>query len=93
MSIAWSIEITNVQVATKRADVTATRTDSVSPLPPQVYSFTNTPIGTEAERTNLLNTIKAEVVKRVAADAAVAATVSDLEAAGKTALEAWELTR
>ncbi|RPJ25492.1 MAG: hypothetical protein EHM35_15500 [Planctomycetaceae bacterium] len=93
MAITWEIKITNVQVATKRANVTATRTDGASALPPQVYSFTEVPIGTPAERLSLINTIKTRVTERASHNAQVEDTVADLEAAGKTALESWELTR
>lgn len=93
MSITWNIEITNVQVVSKRADVTATRTDSADPTAPQVYSFAQTPIGTANERAVLLNTIKAEVAARAGKDAQIVAVVTDLEQTGKTALETWETTR
>jgi hypothetical protein len=93
MAITWDIQINNVNVANKRADVTAVRTDSESSLPPQSWTLTNTPSGTSAERTALLNTIKQKVEERATQDAAIDAVVTDLEQTGISALEAWEATR
>lgn len=93
MAISWDIQITSVNVVSKRGDITATRTDSESALQPQTYSFMQTPIGTAQERTLLLNSIKAEVEKTASHNAAVDAVITDLEQTGKSALEAWEATR
>jgi hypothetical protein len=93
MSISWEIQITNVNITTQRGDVTATRTDSESALPPQVYQFNNTPIGTGPDRVLLLNTIKSEVEKKALHDASIEAVITDLEQTGKSQLEAWEATR
>jgi hypothetical protein len=93
MAITWDIQISNVDVARRRGDVTATRTDSESSLPTEVYAFTAVPLETPQQRLALLNTIKARVVERAEHDASVEAIVTDLEDQGKTALEAWELTR
>lgn len=93
MAINWDIQITNVDVANGRADVTATRNDSESALPDQVFTYQYTPIGTSADRTKLLNAIKAEVVARTTYQTSVDAVVTSLELDGKNALEAWELTR
>ena len=93
MAITWSIEITNVNTESKRATVTATRTDTESALAPAVYRFQNTPIGTSAERVSLLNTIKAKVVEDADHATAVNAVITDLEQTGISNLEAWEATR
>ena len=93
MSISWDISIANVNVQSGRANVTATRTDSESSLPSQVYSFNDTPIKTTQERALLLATIKAEVEKQVIKDAQIAAIITDLEQSGKSNLEDWEALR
>lgn len=93
MAINWDIKITDVNMTTKRAMVTATRTDTESSLSPQTYSFHNTPIGTSQERVSLLNTIKHIVEEDAADQTAIDAVVADLERDGKSSLEAWELTR
>ena len=93
MAITWSVPITNVNTQTKRTDVSATRTDSSLPTTPAVYFFSNTPIGTAAERLLLLNSIKAAVVADAARVTTVQGIVTDLEQAGKTALETWEGAR
>lgn len=93
MAITWDVKITNVNVQSKRADVIATRTDSASALPPQVYSMQNTPIGTAAERLLVLNTIKEwTTAARTKVDAANAVVLT-MEQDAKVNLEAWELTR
>ena len=93
MAISWDIQITNVNVQSGRGNVTATRTDNESALPPDVYSFSNTPIKEPADRISLLNTIKQEVEKTASHNAQVDAIITDLEQSGKVQLEDWELTR
>lgn len=93
MAISWDIDITNVNVASGRGDVTATRTVDQSSLAPQVYSFTQAIIATPQDRTKLLNTIKDKVEEAAAKQATIDAFVSTLEQDGKANLEAWEATR
>jgi len=99
MAINYDVQISNVNIAAKRADVTFTRTDTESALAPQTYSFQNTiiagesPAETLAIRLSLLNTVKAEVVKADEKQTSIEAMITDLEQAGKSALEAWEATR
>ena len=93
MSINWDIQITNVNVESGRGNVTATRTDSESSLPPEVYRYNNTPIKETADRVKLLNSIKQNVEERKAHNAQVDDIITDLEQSGKVHLEDWELTR
>jgi len=99
MAINYDVNINNVNVLAKRADVTFTRTDTESALAPQTYSFQNTiiagatPAETTAIRQSLLNTVKAEVVKADEKLDVIEAMITDLKQAGKSALEAWEATR
>lgn len=93
MAITWEVEITNVNLESRRGNVRATRTDTESALAPQVYSMDNTPLDTAADRTLVLDTIKEWVETRTAKDAAVVVFIDNLEQVGMTNLEAWELTR
>jgi len=93
MAIDWQLKISNANVQAKRADVTFTRTDSESALAPQSYPFANTIIETAEQRAALLEIVKAEVVKAEEKQASIDAFITNLEQAGKSALEAWEATR
>jgi hypothetical protein len=93
MAINWEIQITNVNVESQRANVTAIRTDTESALEPQRYTYFMTPIGTPGDRVKLLSSIKADVEAAAAHVAQVDAVITDLEQAGKSNLEAWEATR
>lgn len=93
MAISWEIEITNVNLESKRGNVIATRTDTESALEPQVYTMTNTPLETAEDRTLVLNTIKDWVVARADNDAAIEAFIDNLEQMGMANLNTWELTR
>lgn len=93
MAISWDLQITNVNLSSKRATVTATRTDDQSALPPQVYAFQNTPLENVADRAALLNTIKEKVEERADQNTLIETFLSDLEQTGKANLEAWEATR
>jgi len=99
MAINYDPQISNVNLESKRADVTFTRTDTESSLAPQVYSFQNTiiagdtPTETTAIRVGLLNTVKAKVVEDDEKHTAIEAMITDLEQTAKSILEAWEATR
>ena len=99
MAINYDIDINNVNVLAKRADVTVTRTDTESSLTPQTYSFQNTPVAgatsaeTTAIRVGLLNTVKAKVVEDDEKQTTIEAMITDLEQTAKSILEAWEATR
>lgn len=91
--INWDVKITNVNMVSKRADVTATRTDSTSALTPHTYTLSNTPLETGADRTLVLNTIKEWETTAKTKETADNTFISTLEQTAKTALENWELTR
>lgn len=93
MAVTWNISLRNVDVAAKRADVQATRTDDQIEGGPRPYTYQGVPIGTAEERVAILNQIKSQVEKDALAAAQVSAFVDTLEADGKSNLENWELTR
>jgi len=93
MAISWNLEITNVNLLSKRGNVMAVRTDSESALSPRVYNMQNTPLETTQDRVQVLDTIKEWDESFVSKAAAVEVFIDNLEQLGKTNLETWELTR
>lgn len=93
MAISWDVQITNVNLQSKRGDVTATRTDDQSALAPRVHSMQSTPLETTQDRTRVLDTIKEWDEAAVAKETQVETFIDNLEQLGKTNLETWELTR
>lgn len=89
MAITWTVNITNVDVDEKRADINFARLDDVEETT-ETYSFKKTIIETGAQKAALLNQVwnmhLAAVVKQTAIDS----FVSDLEQAAKANLEARE---
>jgi len=94
MAISWGIKISGVDLNAGRCDVSFTRTDTESTLPPQNYSFHRTPsVATPQGRIELLDAVKAQVIKADTKQTAIDEFITDLEQAGKANLEAWEATR
>jgi len=93
MAITWDVVITNVNLDSNRATISATRTDSELTDPPQVYLFQQVPLETGPQRAAIQETIKTKCEERAADDTAIATWIDTLEQAGKSNLEAWELTR
>jgi len=93
MAVTWDIEITNVDVASKRGNVAAVRTDDSDPLNPQTYTFTSVVLETSQQRSDLLNLIRAKVLEREGKDTAISVFIDNLEASGETALNTWEAGR
>jgi hypothetical protein len=93
MAISWDVTITNVNLVSKRGDVTATRTDDQSALEPRVYVSRGAPLETVQDRTRVLDTIKEWDESAVSKTTAVTTFIDNLEQSAKTNLENWELTR
>ena len=99
MAIEWELKISTVNVAAKRADASFTRTDTESTLAPQTYSYKqtvvtgDTPEETAILRQKLLDTVKFNVMKDEEQNSIVEAMITNLEQAGKAALETWEAGR
>ena len=93
MAITWNIDISNVDINHGRGDVTATRTDSESALPPRTYSMRKTPMATGPERALILSTIKAWDESAVSNKTTLDTFLDGLEATAASNLGAWELTR
>ena len=85
--ITWDVQITNVNVAQKRANVSATRTDGDTV---EVYTYTNAIIGTIQQRQALLQQIWDSHLAAVSNQGAVDAFISGLEQSAKTNLEGRE---
>ena len=90
MAISWDLQITNVNVNSKRANIGFTRTDSESALPPWTYSLQNTVIETQAQRVNLQNQVWDAWQGEIAKQTNINNFITNLEQAGKTNLEARE---
>ena len=93
MAISWDVEISNVNLASKRGDVTVVRTNDQSALEPRRYSLPNTPLETPQQRLKVLDTIKEWDDAFVAKEAAANVFIDTLETTAKTNLENWELSR
>lgn len=93
MAINWEIKITDVDLTAKRADVTATRTDTESTTEPKVYRLENTPLETAQDRQLVLATIKGWVEQDAIRDSGAKQFIANLEQEAKAHLETWELNR
>jgi hypothetical protein len=90
MAISWNVDITNVNVNSKRADITFTRTDDQSALAPWVHPYKSVIIETGPQRAALLNQVWSEWQDEISKQAAIDAFITDMEQAGKANLEARE---
>ena len=90
MAITWDIDISNVDVSKKRADITFIRTDSESSLQPEVFSYRKAVIETSAQRAAILNQTWAKHLEEAADQDEIDAFITNLEQAGKANLEARE---
>ncbi len=93
MAINWDVQITNVNLSSKRGDVTATRTDDQSALDPHVYVSVGAPLETQEHRVAVLDTIKEWETTAATKEAAINTFIDTLEQTAKTNLENWELSR
>ena len=90
MAISWSVQITNVNVLSKRANISFTRTDDVT-QETETYSFNSAIIGTGAERSALLDLVWDKHLEDDAKQAAVDAFITNLEQLAKSNLESREV--
>ena len=90
MAITWDTKITNVNVLSKRANVTFTRTDDVT-QETETYSYNSAIIGTAEERAALLDTVWDAHLEDDAKQDAVDAFITNLEQLAKSNLEAREV--
>ena len=90
MAITWTVDITNVDVHQKRADVTITRIDDVTQAT-EGYHFSKVILETTAERLALLDLVWQKHLDEVSDQAAIDAFVTNLEQLGKSNLEAREV--
>lgn len=94
MAIVWTIDITNVDVENKRADVHAKRIDDTDPtVTPRIYKFSGAVLATPQDRLEILELIKTKVLADEAKESSIDTFVASLEADGKAALESWEASR
>lgn len=89
MAITWEVQITNVDVTEKRADVSFTRLDD-STGATETYNYTKVILETQAQKVALLNHAWDSHLAAVAKQTAIDAFITDLEAAAKVNLEGRE---
>ena len=90
MAITWTVDITNVNVDQKRADVTIMRTDDVTQAT-EGYHFSKVILETTAQRLALLDLVWQKHLDEVADQAAIDAFITNLEQLGKADLESREV--
>lgn len=93
MAITWDVKITVLDYEKKHVSVAATRSDSENPQNNKTYTVANAHIDTTTQKTAVLDAIWAMRTADVALAAKVALfapTVTALETAAKTNLEARE---
>jgi len=90
MAIIWTVNITNVNVADKRADVSFNRLDDETQAT-ENYSFKQTSLETTPERIALLEIVWQNHLDSVSDQTAIDAFITNLEQLGKSNLEAREV--
>ena len=90
MAISWDTKITNVNVNSKRATVTFTRTDDATGAT-WIKAYHNALIETSQQRTALLNAVWAAWQQQVTDDASIASFLDNLEQAANANLDAREV--
>ena len=79
MAISWDTQTSNVNVASKRADVSFTRTDSEKPEDVFTVSFNQVILETTPQRLALLDQVWAEWQKELTKRANIEAFITNLE--------------
>ena len=90
MAITWTVNITNVDVDKKRADVSFTRLDDVTQAT-ENYAFKKVIIETGPQRSALLDLVWSKHLEAVDEQTAIDGFVTNLEQLGKANLEAREV--
>ena len=91
MAISWDTQTSNVNVASKRADVSFTRTDSEKPEDVFTVSFNQVILETNPQRLALLDQTWAEWQKEVTKRANIEAFITNLEQLANANLDAREV--
>jgi len=91
MAITWTTNISNENLASKRANISFTREDSEIPTATFNVSFQNTQIETTAQRVALLDTVWNEWQKELTKRSAIAAFITNLEQTANSNLMAREV--
>ena len=93
MAISWDTQTSNVNVASKRADVSFTRTDSALMTPEDVFTvaFNQVILETTPQRLALLDQVWAEWQKELTKRASIEAFITNLEQLANANLDAREV--
>ncbi len=87
MDGTWTVSINVIDVGSKRASITATRTDGEDI---QTFGPIDAIIGTSEQRTEVLDILKNAYLTSLTKQASIDALVSDIQTNGGTALTNWE---
>ncbi len=90
MAITWELKITPINISTYEASIVATRTDSNDPGIPMIYKVHRAKIETPEQQLAVADEIWTKHQARLASDVVIENFVSELEALGKSNLEARE---
>jgi len=90
MAITWTVNITNVDVGSKRADVSFTRIDDVE-NETENYNFSGVILETTQQRLDLLDLVWAKHLEVGLEQSAIDGFITNLEQLGKSNLEAREV--
>ena len=91
MAISWDTQTSNVNVASKRSDVSFTRTDSEKPEDVFSISFNQVILETNPQRLALLDQVWAEWQKELTKRANIEAFITNLEQLANANLDAREV--
>jgi len=89
MAISWDTQITNVNVVSKRADVTFVRTDDVTGQT-WTHSYNQVILETTPQRTALLDQVWAAWLEQVSKQGQIDTFIGNLEQSANSNLEARE---
>ena len=90
MAISWTTKITNVNIASKRADVSFTRTDDVTG-DTWTKSFSNDMVETDAQRLTLCDQTWTAWQLELSKQTDISTLITNLEQAGNANLMAREV--
>ena len=88
--ITWTVNIGNVNIAKKSADISFSRVDDVA-VTTENYRFTQAIIETTAQKLALLDSVWQKHLDKASNQTAIDAIVSNLEQAAKANLEEREV--
>jgi len=90
MAISWDTQLSQVNVASKRANISFTRTDSENPSDVFTVSYPQVVIETTEQRVALLDAVWAAWQEELASRSTIAEFITNLEQTANSNLDARE---